>query len=66
MKLRELIQHLQTFDPDLDVVYRKWSEYKLVDPAGIEIVKACYPREDGWVHDERPDKPSQQYLCITY
>jgi hypothetical protein len=64
MIVSELIQFLQTFPQDLPVAYDLHSEQCLMEPGDIEIRDLCLPREDGWVANPRPDKPSQTYLVF--
>lgn len=62
MKIRELIELLKTFDPELDVAYAIHSEQCLLEPEDIDVVELCIPRPDGWIQDARPDKPTQTYV----
>jgi hypothetical protein len=64
MKVAELIAFLQTQPQDLEVIYQCYSEYALVETRDIKVTKACQPRLDGWVHNKRPDKPTQTYLAF--
>lgn len=64
MTVAELIAILQTKRQDLPIVYRVYSEWALLEPDDIEVQALCLPREDGWVHDARPDKPIQDYLTL--
>lgn len=64
MKVAELIAFLQTQPQDLQVVVRAYSEYLLVEKEDIKIKPLCPSRSDGWVHDARPDKPTQDYLAF--
>lgn len=64
MKVRELIEVLKNFPQELDVAYYIYSECALLKPDDLAIVDACLPREDGWVHRARPDKPTQKYLMF--
>jgi hypothetical protein len=66
MKVKDLIELLQTYPQELDVVYSLWSEYCLLEPSDIKIINACQEREDNWVARARPDKPNKQYLAITW
>jgi hypothetical protein len=59
-----LIEILQGFDRDRLVVYKCHSEQALMEEGMVELWKGCAPRPDGWVHDERPDKPSQGYVLF--
>ena len=64
MTVADLIAKLQEFPQDCVVIYEKYSEYCLLKPEQVEIVRACKPRADGWVQDERPDMPAQTYVCF--
>ena len=64
MTVKELIEILQTKPQDLQVAYRCYSEWSLLEADEIEIRALCNPRVDGWVHDKRPDKPTQEYLTL--
>jgi hypothetical protein len=67
VNVKELIAYLQTQPQDLEVVYRAGSEYCLLEKtgiSGIQILEACEPRQDGWVHEKRPDKPTRTYLAF--
>ncbi len=64
MKVSELITFLQTQPQHLTVVYRLHSEQALLEETDMTIEELCHPREDGWVHSARPDKPKQTYLVL--
>lgn len=64
MKVSELIEFLKTQPQDLRVVYECHSEQILLDASEIKIEELCVPRPDGWVHDKRPDKPTETYLVL--
>lgn len=64
MTVAELITFLQTQPQDLPVAYRCCSEQCLIDPEEIVIAEKGLPRPDGWIHDIRPDKPTQTYLLF--
>ena len=64
MKVSELIDFLQKQPQEIEVVYECYSEQRLLEQDLITIAKFCLPRPDGWVHDNRHDKPSQEYLCF--
>jgi hypothetical protein len=61
----ELIAHLQTEPQDLQVIFRCYSEYCLLEAKDIEITTQCEARPDGWVACARPDKPAQLYLTFS-
>jgi len=64
MKVKELIEFLQTQPQDLDVGYKCFSEQVILDKDDITIEEACFPRPDGWIQDKRPDMPYQKYLMF--
>ena len=64
MTVRELIAILQTKPQDIQVVFSQFSEWALLEADQIEVQALCAPRGDGWVHDARPDKPTQDYLTF--
>lgn len=64
MTVADLIELLKTFPQDLPVAYSLYSEQVMLVREDI-TVKLCQPeRNDGWVHDARPDKPSVPYLMF--
>ena len=64
MTVAELITLLKKQPQDLQVVYELHSEQVLLEEGDIHIRDLCKPRPDGWVHDARPDKPTQKYLVL--
>lgn len=64
MKVSELIEFLKDQPQDLDVIYQCCSEHNTLEANYIYVGKACEPRPDGWVANERPDKPSKEYLIL--
>lgn len=64
MTVKELIAILQTKPQDILVAYRCFSEWNMLRAEEIEVKALCDPRLDGWVHDRRPDKPTQDYLTF--
>lgn len=64
MKVSELIEFLKTQPQDLTVVYKLFSEQCILDEENITIRELSRPRPDGWVHNERPDMPTQMYLVF--
>lgn len=64
MIVKELIELLHTFDPDLPVAYSIYSEHCLLDEDDVGILNLCRPRPDGWVANARPDKVTQPYLVF--
>lgn len=66
MNVEQLIEHLKTYPPDMIVIAPLYSEYKLLEIGDIGIHEACEPREDGWVHRRREDKPTVKYLEIGF
>jgi hypothetical protein len=64
MTVSELIELLKIYPQDMQVVYQKFSEQKLIEPNEIQVEELCKPRNDGWVHSKRSDKQSQKYLVF--
>lgn len=64
MTVADLIEFLHTQPQDLQVAYAKYSEQVLLRADEITIAEKCEPRADGWIQDERPDKPKQTYLLL--
>jgi hypothetical protein len=64
MTVAELIAVLQTKPPDLQVAYRCYSEWNLLKAKEIEIKTLCPPHADGWIHDARPDRSTQDYVTF--
>ncbi len=64
MTVRELIKHLMSCNPDLQVAYALHSEYTLMDAEEIETRELCEERKDGWLARPRPDKPTKVYLVF--
>ena len=64
MTVKELIKILESFDPELTVCYRCYSEQCLLEKEDINIEELCEDRGDGWIANKRPDKPSFPYLVF--
>ena len=64
MTVKDLIEFLQTHDPELPVAIAMYSEQTLLEADDIRLWKACVAREDGWVQDKRPDKEAVTYLLF--
>lgn len=64
MKVRELIEFLQTMPQDIDVAFCCYSEQMLMEVGDIDLMNGCPPRPDGWIQNERPDEEKQQYLLF--
>jgi hypothetical protein len=62
--VKDLIEFLQTFPPELPVAYRCYSEQVLLLLEEIEVKECSPPRPDGWVQDKRPDLLWEQYLVF--
>jgi hypothetical protein len=65
MQVKDLVEFLLTQPQDIQVAYSLYSEQCLLDLTHIEMIKACKPRKDGWIHHARPDKPLETYLLFT-
>lgn len=64
LTVAELIKFLKKQDPAAPVAYRQYSDQTLMALDNIEVVKGCFPRNDGWVQNARPDKPQQTYILF--
>lgn len=64
MTVKELIEFLKTQPQDLLVAYKICSEQCLLEEMDIEIKDLCEARPDGWVQNQRPDKPTVKYLVF--
>lgn len=64
MTVAELIEYLQDYPQDMQVVRSKWSEQCLLEPGDITRIEGCTPRPDGWVQDRRPDSVTKYFLRI--
>lgn len=60
----DLIEYLKKQPQDLPIAYDLHSEQVLMELDQINIEELCEPRNDGWLHDKRPDKPFRQYLVF--
>ena len=65
LTVKELIELLQTYPQDILVARELFSEKVLVEEGNFCIEEHCPPRNDGWVHEKRPDRPTQKYLVIA-
>ena len=63
MTTSELIEFLKK-QPEVPVVYRCYSEQNTLEPQDIKLQQLCLPRDDGWVENARPDKPTRLYLVL--
>ncbi len=64
MKVKDLIEFLESQDQELIVAYGRYSETVTMDADEIEVSQACPARPDGWVQNERPDVPTVGYLVF--
>jgi|ADurb_H2B_03_Slu_FD_contig_21_1064404_length_581_multi_3_in_0_out_0_1 hypothetical protein len=64
MTVNDLIELLKVYDKDLPVCVSLWSEQVLLEADDIKVVPLCEPRNDGWVANARPDKPTINYLLL--
>ncbi|MDD5189419.1 MAG: hypothetical protein PHE50_00070 [Dehalococcoidales bacterium] len=66
MTVSELIDFLKDYPSKMPIAFKIYSEYCLLDPkeTKIELKELSFPRSDGWIHDKRPDVPSQTYLVF--
>ena len=64
MTVADLIEFLKTQPQDLTVAYAMCSEYDTLQQKDISVMVLREARADGWIHNARPDKPTQQYLVF--
>lgn len=64
MKVKELKAYLENLDPEMDIAYTCCSENVILEEKELEIQDLCEARNDGWVANKRPDKPSVPYLVF--
>ena len=64
MTVAELILFLSKQPQELQVAYALYSEYCLLEKEDLGVKKLCQRRSDGWLQNERPDKPSESYLVF--
>jgi len=64
MLVKDLIEYLKTFPEDMVVAHQMYSEQCLLEQSDIAVMRLSVPREDGWIPNLRPDKPSQDYLVF--
>lgn len=64
MTVLELQELLKKFPPGMEIVFSRYSEQVVLEQSDITVEELCYPRDDGWVQDKRPDMPSKLYLCF--
>lgn len=64
MTVAELIELLKTYRQDLPVAYKLFSEQCMLEAKDINVESLCAAREDGWVPNARPDKPTVEYLVL--
>ena len=64
MTVADLIEFLKTQPQDIQVAYRLDIEQCLMEKGEICAEYLCYPQTDGWIHNARPGKPTQEYLVF--
>lgn len=64
MKVRELIEFLQSKPQDIEVAYMCCSEQCLLELKDIKLYDGCPPRPDGLVQNARPDVETMGYLLF--
>lgn len=60
----DLIDFLSTQDPKAQIAFKQYSDQRLMYLDDIEVIKGCFPRNDGWVQNARPDKAQQTYILF--
>jgi len=67
MTVRELVKLLKTFPQDLPIVYKQWSEFRLLQPEDVSVEPAQHARPDGWVHRPFTTLPGEKPIpTISY
>lgn len=64
MTVQDFVEYLLTLDQSLVVAYQRFSEQCELELEEMEVVDLCYPRNDGWIQDARPDMPTRKYLLL--
>jgi hypothetical protein len=64
MKVRDLIEILKTYDQDMLVAYKLFSEQCLLEKEHLKVESLCVARPDGWIQDARPDMEAVDYLVF--
>jgi len=64
MKVKDLIDLLQSYDPDLSIVYACCSEYTILNGEDLQVIKLHPRRPDGWVHKFDPKQAKIDYLAF--
>jgi hypothetical protein len=64
MTVGELITLLETFPKNMPVAYAIYSEHALLEKDDVKVKRLCKPRPDGWVHNIRSSKDTQEYLVF--
>lgn len=70
MKVKELIKRLKSFDPDLDVVTSRYSDYATFGATDIELVNVLEHSKEWWTryyaHQFRsgPKPTPLKKLCV--
>lgn len=64
MLVKDLIEVLKKQDQNLPVAYYCYSEMCMLEEGDLDVVQACEQRNDGWIANERPDKPKTPYLVF--
>lgn len=62
MTIQRLIEILEQYPKDMEVIQILYSDYKILEEKDIDTFEACEDRGDGWVQNKRPDKPFKAYL----
>lgn len=62
MTVKELIAFLKKQPQGIEVTYQACSENCKLQASNIRVEELGPERDDGWVENKRPDKPSKAYL----
>jgi hypothetical protein len=64
MKVKDLIEILKTYDQEMLVAYKLFSEQCLLEKEHLKVESLCEARPDGWIQDARPDIETVDYLVF--
>lgn len=64
MTVGDMIRRLQAFKEDLPCCYRNCSEWTAFEEGQIEVRALQEARADGWVGNQRPDRPTRDWVTF--
>jgi hypothetical protein len=66
MNVKDLKNLLEQYPEDMLIAYAIHSEYALMEPKDISVVKMQPARPDGWIHTYPRDKTSKTIDYLTF